>query len=217
MKTSLNVIKRWDKKILSSARERYLQSTNRALKPHSGITVLAIFAIYLFSDFLSGIKFEHESYHDLVIVFKVLLALIFVILCIFSFYYWRVFFNLRREGINTDNNLFFAESAGLYRKIFFYASTVFWLIRTIHSHIYPVYIEQEMKRLKYQLRSDYYYDVGLTVLDNFIFSILFVELLRILLPRTYSWNNKKHIAVVVLMSFVLSAFRLLALSFAGGH
>jgi len=219
MKTNLNLIRQLDKKLLASARNQYLQSKYREFKPHSGSTVIAIIFTNLFFNLLSGIRFEHESEQGFifVMIYKGLLVLLTIGASAVAFYYWRVFFTLRKEGINTDKNVFFSESAGLYRKVVFYVTLVPWFIRTIYSHLYPVIIEQEMKRLKYQLHTEYYHEVSLTVFDNIIFSILFVEFLRILVPKTATWNNKKHVAAVISMTFVLSAIRAIALNITRGH
>jgi hypothetical protein len=217
MKTILCILGQLDRKFLASARNRYLQSKYREFKPHSGSTVIAIIFTHLFFNLLSGIRFEHESGQSFFFIYKGLLALLSIGAYVFAFYYWRVFFSLRREGVNADRNLFFAESAGLYRKVVFYVTLVPWLIRTIYSHFHPTIVDQEMKRLKYQLPSEYYHEVGLTVFDNIVFSILFVEFLRILLPQTFTWNNKKHMAAVISIAFVLSAVRAIVLNFTRWH
>jgi hypothetical protein len=219
MKINFNIFGRLDGHFVASARNWYLQSKYHEFKPHAGSTVIAFISTYLFFSLLSGLRFEHESSQGpiFVIIYKGLLALLSMGAYAVAFYCWRAFFTLRREGINADKNIFFSESAGLYRKVVFYVALVPWFVRTICSQLHPMIIEQEMKRVKYQLHSEYYREIGLSVFESVVFSILFVELLRIILPQSSTWNNKKHIAVVMSMSFVLSAVRAIALNITRGH
>lgn len=219
MRIKYNILGQLDGHFVASARNWFMRLKDREFKLHSGSTVIALIATYLFFNLLSGLRFEHEARQGLifVVVYKGLLALLSIGAYAAAFYSWRVFFALRREGINTDKNIFFSESAGFYRKVVFYCALVLWFMRTIYSHLHPMIIEQEMKRLKYQLPAEYYREVGRSVIESIVFSILVVELLRIILPQSSKWDNKKHIAVVVSMSFVLSAVRAIALNITRGH
>jgi hypothetical protein len=74
-----------------------------------------------------------------------------------------------------------------------------------------------MKKLKYQLRSEYYHDTGIAILESIVFSILFIELIRIVFPNTFSWTDKKHALFVILMSLAISSFKVFALNLSSGH
>jgi hypothetical protein len=121
---------------------------------------------------------------------------------------------LRKEGVNSDKNIFFAESAGLYRKIVFYIALIPYFINTIHSRFAPaVEYRETIKIWRYASLSDLYREAGLTVFHNIILLIVSVECIRLV----YDWSNKKHIAVVLLIAAILSVFQLLVRYSISGH
>ena len=188
-------------------------------KPHSAFTVMGIMLATAMLTIMSGIRFEHEyaQANYLSYVYKILLGLLSLGAFAVAFYFWRVFFSLRREGKNNDKNLFFAESARRNRKLVFYFALPLWFIRVIYGYLNPVIIEQEMKKIKYPFYSDYIREVGLAAFDNIVYSILFVELMRILVPQTRRWTDNKHFAVVFAFSLVITAIKAIALNITRGH
>jgi hypothetical protein len=217
-----NIIKRIDSKLMNVAHDRFARAVLKLkpeAKPHSAFTVMGImFATAMFT-ILSGIRFEHEYAQTILLthIYKSLLALLSLGALAVAVYFWRVFFLLRREGKNSDKNIFFSESAGQNRKIVFYLALVPWFIRVIYDYLNPVIIEQEIKKIKYQFYSDYIREVGITSFDDIIFSILFVELMRILVPQTHKWTDKRHFAVVLALAFVMTAPKAIALNITRGH
>lgn len=217
-----NIVRRIDNKLMNVANDRFSRALSRLehdVKPHSAFTVMGIMFATAMLTILSGIRFEHEyaQANYLSYVYKILLGLLSLGAFAVAFYFWRVFFLLRREGKNNDKNLFFAESAGRNRKIVFYSALPLWLIRAIYGYLNPVIIEQEVKKIKYQFYSGYIREVGITAFDNIVFSILFVELMRILVPQTRRWTDKKHFAVVFALSLVITAIKAIALNVTRGH
>ena len=198
---------------------RALSKLQHEVKPHSAFTVMGIMFATAMLTIMSGIHFEHEyaQANLLSYVYKILLALLSLGAFAVAFYFWRVFIILRKEGKNNDKNLFFSESAGQYRKMIFYLALVPWFLRTIYVYLNPVIIEQEMLKIKYQFYSDYIRELGITSFDNIIFSILFIELMRILVPQTYKWTDKKHFAGVFALTFVTTTIKAIALNITRGH
>lgn len=215
-----NIIRRWDNKWKDSALKHYqdLRSEYKyEIKPHSAFTVLAILATTGPFSLLSSVRFENVYGQHLLVLLMGLQAIICITLYFVAYYHWRVFISLRHAGINTDNNIFFPESAGRYRKVSFYIAVALDSIRMIHSHLNPEDIRQKMRRLKFQLRSEYYHDVGLAILDSIVLSIIFVELARILFPQTFTWSSKKHAAIVIVASLIISTFKIVILYSTSGH
>ena len=217
-----NIFRRVDSKLMDVARGRFDQASTkfgREAKPHAAFTVMGIMLTTALFTFMSGIRFEREYEQTVILtrIYQGLLAVLSLGAFAVAIYFWRVYLAMRQEGKNSDINLFFAESASLNRKIVFYVALVPWLIRSIYSYLNPIIIEQEMKRLKYRFYSDYLREVGITVFDNIIFSILFVELIRILIPQTSKWNNIKHFVAVVALLLVNTTIRAIALNITRGH
>ncbi len=214
----LDIIRHIDDKMLTFTLKRYqgLQSEHgNAIKPHSFITVIAI--LVTVAPPLSGIGFENAYGQGFIDVLKVLMIAVCIALYYIGLYSWRVFFRLKSDGINNDRNLFFAESAGPYRKLAFYISFAIDFTRRIQANLHPEAIEQRMRRLKYQFRAEYYQDAGAAILESIVLSILLVEIIRIILPGTVIWSDKKHALAVIIMSVSMSSFRVFFLSLASGH
>ena len=217
-----NIIRRIDNKLMNVANDQFARALSKLkheVKPHSALTVMGIMFATAMLTIMSGIRFEHEYAQANVLsyVYKILLALSSLGAFAGAFYFWRVFFILRREGKNNDKNLFFAESAGQNRIIVFYLALVAWFLRTIYVYLNPLIIEQEMKKINYQFYSDYIRELGITFIDNIVFSILFVELMRILVPQTYKWTDKKHFALVFALTLVITTLKAIALNITRGH
>ncbi len=210
-----SIFSKLDNKLTTYIRNQYLQSNKKAdFKTHSFLTVGAIF---LTDWFLTFKGFQFQYLEDFIILYRGALVFFFLAFYVSAFYQWRVLFGLRRDGNNTDKNLFFAESAGLYRKIVFYIALVPWFIMKSYSHFQTEDIERGMEGLKYALRADFYREAGFVVFESIIFSIILVELLRIFIIRTFSWSNKMHFAIVITISISLSGLRVFLLKLVSGH
>jgi len=220
MTPNTNIIVHWHEKLLASTRKQYqdiqTQYANK-IKPHSAITVMAGFATVGPFSLLRGIAYDNLYGQTFLIVLKTSMAILCVALYVAAFYHWRVFFELRRQGISTDKNFFFAESAGLNRKIFFYIALLIDSVRSIQTYIHYEDVGQRMRRLKYQLRSDYYHNTGIAILESTVLAVLFIELMRIIFPGTFNWSDKKHLWVVVLISTSIFTLRILSLNLSSGH
>ena len=220
MTINSNIITLWDKKLIAYTLKHYqaLRSEhNQGIKPHSLITILALFGTSFLLSFMSDVMFENVYGQGFIVVLRGLMGAVCIVAYFAAFYHWRVLWILRKDGIDTDKNLFFAESAGRSRKSVFYIVLALDIVRRIQSYLHPEEIGQQMRRLKYQLRSEYYHDVGIAVLDSIILSILFIEFMRIIYPGSFSWSDKKHIVVVSLMPLAISSFKIFALNLTSGH
>lgn len=220
MTTNSNIVTLWDKKLIAYTLKHYqdLRSEhNQEIKPHSLITVFALFGTSFLLGFMSDVMFKNVYGQGFIVVLRGLMGAVCIAAYFAAFYHWRVLWTLRKEGVNTDKNLFFAESAGRERKIVFYIALALDIVRRIQSHLHPEEIGQQLRRLKYQLRSEYYHDVGIAVLDSIVLSILFIEFIRIIYPGSFSWSDKKHIVAVSLMSLAISSFKIFALNLTSGH
>jgi hypothetical protein len=215
-----NVIGRLDKKLTAYALDQY-QDRNSAnthgLKPHSIITTITGAGLLVALGTFFQITFDNAYGHGFMILFKSVLVIFFIAISIATFYQWRVLFSLRRAGLNADKNLFFNESTGIYRKAAFYIALTFNIITTIHSRLYPEDLGQHLRRLKFQLRSEYYHDASILIIDSILFSILWIEVMRISFAGPSTWSNKKAAAVLILSSFSFSGIRVFFLSLASGH
>ena len=210
MNTDTNIFSKLDNKIITKITNAYLKSTKEVeFKTHSFVTLFAIFLTDLLLTF-SGMQFHF--FKDFMILYNGTLALFCLVLYVYAFYLWRVLFSLRKEGLNTDKNLFFAESANLYRKIVFYIALIPLFIIKIIKYLKPEDVEQDMGRLKYVLRADFYHAAGFDVLESIVFAIVLVETMRIIFVKTFSWSNKTHFVVVFLIAFSLSIIRVTILS-----
>jgi hypothetical protein len=192
------------------------QYTNK-IKPHSTITAMAYFATVGSVSLLRGLTYNNIYGQTFLIMLKTSMAVLCVAIYVAAVYHWRVFFELRRQGVNTDKNFFFAESAGLYRKIFFYISLLIDYVRIIQNYIHYENIGQHMRRLKYQLRSEYYHNIGIAIMESTVLAILFIELMRLIFPGTFNWGDKKHFWVVALIAVSLSTLKILSLNSSSGH
>ena len=220
MTDNANIFIHWDTKLAAYTLKHYhdLRSEyKQVIKPHSLITILALFGTSGLFGFMSDIRFENAYGQSFIVILKGITGIFCIAAYIAAYYHWRVFWTLRKEGVNSDKNLFFSESAGRYRKIVFYIALALDIVRRIQSYLHPEEVRQQLRRLKYQLRSEYYHDVGIAVLDSIVLSILFIELMRIIYPGTFSWSDKKHIVVVIVMSLAISSFKIFALNLTSGH
>lgn len=210
----MNIFSKLDKRLRLYFRNQYLQSTAEAdLKPHSFFAVGAV----IVTDWVLSYGIQFEYWKDFMVLYRLVLVLFCLSLYVMTFYYWRILFNLREEGLNADKNLFFAESADLPRKVVFYIAFAQWLIMTIYSHFYKSDIGTRMAKLQYALRADYYREVGFAVIESIVFAILLVEILRTFIVKTFLWDNKLHFVIVAVVATLISAIRILGLKLASGH
>jgi len=210
MKLNSNIILRWHRTLSDSIRTTYTSPKVNGIKPHSFFTVLAALSTDLFLFMMKSMTFQNKYLIVFGIAYQTVCILMISGLYIYAFYCWKVYLNLRRENIIKDNNLFFSESAGLYRKTLFYFALASQYILELRSH-------PDFGEIRYQLRVDFYREAGITILESAIFSILIIELSRILFPKTFSWSNKTHYAVVIITAIAMSGLRVAALNFASGH
>lgn len=212
-----NIILKWHRKLNDSIHATYTSPKVSGIKTHSVFTILAIFLTDTAPMFFNSMNYQNKYFQTFALIFKAAYILAIIWVYIYAFFCWRVYLNLRREGRTNDKNIFFAESAGVYRKVIFYLALVPELIIDLNSHLHPNQTAQQMDRLRYQLRSEFYREAGIDVLKTIIFSILIVELSRLLFPKTFSWSSRTHAAVVIVTAIVLSCLRVTALNFASGH
>ena len=187
------------------------------MKPHSVFTILAILAADSAPIIFNSMRYQDKYFQAFSLIYKAAYISVTMWLSLYALYCWSVYINLRRTGSNQDKNLFFAESARFYRKVLFYIALVPLFMIDIHSRLHPKSIAEQMNKLRYQLRSDFYRDAALAVLETIMLSIVLVELSRLLFPKTSAWSDKKHAAVVIATAVVLSGLRVTALKFASGH
>jgi hypothetical protein len=217
MKLNSNIILKWHHKLNDSIHATYTSPKASGMKPHSFFTILAIFMTDTAPVFFNSMNYQTKYFQTFALIYKSAYLLAIICLCIYAIYCWKVYLNLRREGRTNDKNIFFAESAGICRKVIFYLALVPELIINFSSRLHPENTAQQMDRLRYQLQSEFYREAGIDVLKTIIFSILIVELSRLLFPKTFSWSNRTHVAVVIVTAIVLSCLRVTALNFASGH
>jgi len=217
MESNLNILRKWNSKLGDSIRASYTNPIIVGSKPHSVFTILAIFMTDTASIFINSINYQNTYLQTLALIYKSAYFFALICLWIYALYCWQVYLKLRREGRIKDKNIFFSESAEIYRKSIFYLALVPEIILNVSSRLNPENTSEQMNKLRYQLRSEFYREAGIDILKTIIFSILIVELSRLLFPKTLSWSNKTHAAVVIVTSIVLSCLRIAALNFASGH
>jgi hypothetical protein len=136
-------------------------------------------------------------------------SLIFgIMISIAALYEWRHFFSLRRRGLNHDQNLFFEESAGKYRKLAFYVCLPSLVVMELF-HI------GASKDLRYLFKADFYLLLGVTIFKDVLGMVVSIELLRIGIPSAAMWSNRKHLALVISFSVLVSVLSAIGLGLRG--
>lgn len=208
------IFRQLDETIIKFVRGHYPKpSEQKDIKPHSIITIIAIF----FSTSSLSPFFWVDETHNLQTFFaayRIVFAFFCLALYIFAYYAWRIYFMMRKEGVISDKNVFFSESAGLYRKIVFYAALIPYFANKAYYRFAPAAEYHEtINKWRYASLPDLFHEAGTTFFQNAIFLIVTVECLRLI----YTWSNRKHAAVVVLITVFLSAFQLAVRYSISGH
>jgi hypothetical protein len=208
-----NIFRQLDDKLISFVRGHFPDPTEKKdIKPHSIITVIAIF--FSTSSLSPFFWSEDSNLQTFFFLYRLAFALFCLILYVSVFYSWRVYFILRKEGISSHKNMFFAESAGLFRKLVFYIALLPYFINVAHYRFAPAREYHEtVNTWRYASLSVVYHEASLTLFYNLVFLIITVECLRLI----YTWSNKKHLAIVLLITTILSAFQLMVRYFISGH
>ena len=210
MGLNTNFIRELDSKLLDSIRARYTNPKILGTKPHSIFTVLALILTKSMPVYFMSMHHQNVYFHNFALIFNGACTTGLIGLYIYAFYCWRVYLDLRNTHINTDKNMFFAESTGLYRKFLFYPA----LATEIILKFFP---RPDFDQIRYQLRADFYHETWIIIFDSVAWSILIIELSRILFSNTFSWSDKKHYGVVIVTAAVMSGLQVAALNFASGH
>ena len=196
-------LKKADDRILSFVRKHYRQNLNdpTPYKFHSISTIVAVgLSINSISPFFYN---GYDTFGNLFTGFRIVYALLLIALYINTYYDWRVFFELRKEDVISDKNLFFSESANLPRKIGFYVALVIDTIHTLRSRVIPADFQETLKKARFATRTDFIQDAGQTFVINLSFAIIAVECLRLLYNKSFSWTNRKHLTIVSLITVTL--------------
>ncbi len=201
----MKIIKYLDDKLMNVINKLSHNSDDLTFKSHSFVTTFAIAipwnAISLFKDQ------SNETIPKILIISSIVFG---VASSIGAFYEWRYFLNLRKIGKRKDKNLFFDESAGLYRKLAFYLALFIYFI-------FDLLKIGRWDNLQYLVKADFYRLLGLNIFKIIFIVIVLVELSRIFLPQTVKWSNKKHLFWVIFLSAIISALQTILLSFVSGH
>jgi hypothetical protein len=184
-----------DSKIINYFKMRYIKSPVKAY----GERILLLVAIFLIPNL-----FEEAG------GFKIFWSALILYLSICDIYCWRVFFILKKEGINPEEPLFFTKSANNFRKALFFFSII------------PLLFEKKIRQytspdMTYALRADFYHMALIEIILSFFMAIIFVEIGRIVFPSTSSWNQCKHYAVVLIVTLIVSVLRIILLNMISGH
>jgi hypothetical protein len=199
----INFLNKLDCWLLLRAARSYKNTRGHVRKPHSATLLLAVGIFYLS-------RLYAEPYFAFIVYIKYAIILYGILVVILSLYQWRWFLRLRGKGINHDSNLFFDESAGVTRKILFFAALF------VYSIISSFDLDQ-VEEWKYLLRAEFYSKMSIYVLSNFAFSILLIESLRLIFPKMADWRNGKHAVSVVILATLLSLLQYWAFSNISGH
>ena len=201
----MGIIRKIDNKLMELI-TKHRSSQDNVFKPRSFITIFAFMFSYFAITFLE----------DISTIFPKILIICFLsfglVCAVMATYEWRYFFSLRKKGLNQDRNYFFEESAGKYRKIAFYISLLIFILLGIFKVGNIKSID-----LKYILRSDFYQILSLNILRYVFWTIVLVELVRILFPSAAKWSNRKHLLVVILLSLTFSVLQFITLKILSGH
>ena len=210
-------LKKADDRILSFVRKHYRQNLNAATpyKLHSISTFVAVgLSINSISPFFYN---GYDTFGSLFSAFRVVYALFLLALYINTYYYWRVFFELRKEGVIPDKNLFFSESANLPRKITFYLALVIDTIHILRYHVIPTDLQGPLRKIRFATRAEFIQDAGQTFFYNLVFAIITVECVRLMYSKSFTWSNAKHIAIVMLSTVIFSIVQLFSRYYFSGH
>ena len=210
-------LKKADNQFLSYVRKGYQKNLN-APTPYKLHSISTIVAVGLSINSISPFFYNgYDTFGNLFTAFRVVYALFLIGLYITTYYYWRVFFELRKEGVISDKNLLFSESANLSRKIAFYIALAINTIHALRSKVIPTDLQGTLRKIRFATRAEFIQDAGQTIFYNFIFAIIAVECVRLMYKKSFSWTNSKHYAIVSLITIVFSAIQLFFRYSFSGH
>ena len=210
-------LKKADDRILLFVRKHYRQNLNDP-SPYKFHSISTIVAVSLSINSISPFFYNgYDEFGNFFTAFRLVYALFLTALYINTYYDWRVFFELKKDGVISDKNLFFSESANLPRKIAFYIALVLDTIHTLRSHLIPSDFQETLKKVRFATRADFIQDAGQTFVINLAFAIIALECLRLLYNKSFSWSDRKHLTVVSLITITISFIQLFLRYYLSGH
>lgn|SRR5574337_351969 len=210
-------LKKADDRILSFVRKHFRQNLN-APTPYKLHSISTIVAVGLTINSISPFFYNgYDTFGNFFTAFRVVYALFLIALYINTYYYWRVFFELKKEGVVSDKNLFFSESANLQRKITFFLALVIDTIHILRSQVIPTDLQGTLRKIRFATRAEFIQDAGQTIFHNLIFAIIVVECVRLMYSKSFSWTNAKHFRIVALITIIFSVVQLFFRYYFSGH
>jgi len=210
-------LKKADDRFLSFVRKHFRQNL-KAPTPYKLHSISTIVAVGLSINSISPFFYNgYDAFGNLFTAFRVVYALFLIALFINTYYYWRVFFELRKEGVVSDKNLFFSESANLQRKIAFFVALVIDTIHILRSQVIPADLQGTLRKIRFATRTEFIQDAGQTIFYNLLFAIIAVECVRLMYSKSFSWTNAKHLTIVMLITFIFSVVQLFSRYYFSGH
>jgi hypothetical protein len=210
-------LKKVDKRFLLYVQKGYQKNLN-ATMPYKLHSISTIVAVGLSINSISPLFYNgYDTFGNLFTVFRVVYALFLIVLYINAYYCWRVFFDFRKQGLTSDRNLFFSESANLLRKIIFYPALMFYTVQTFRSDVIPHNYRESVLKIRFATRTEFIQDAGGTFISNLLFAIVAVECIRLLYNKSCSWTNAKHFMITALITTVFSVTQLFFRYYFSGH
>lgn len=210
-------LKKADDRILSFVRKHYRQNLN-APTPYKLHSISTFIAVGLsINSILPFFYNGYDTFGNLFTTFRVVYGLFLIALYIDTYYYWRVFFEFRKEGVVTDKNLFFSESAKLPRKIAFFVALVIDSVHILRSQVIPADLQGTLKKIRFATQAEFIQDAGQIIFYDLIFGIIAVECIRLMYSKSFSWTNAKHFTIVTLITIVFSVVQLFSRYYFSGH
>ncbi len=210
-------LKKADDRILTFVRKHYRQNLS-APTPYKLHSISTFVAVGLSINSISPFFYNgYDTFGNLFAVFRVIYGLFLIALYINTYYYWRVFFELRKEGVVSDKNLFFSESANLPRKIAFFVALVIDTIHILRSQVIPTDLQVTLRKIRFATQAEFIQDAGQTIFYNLIFAIIAVECVRLMYSKSFSWTNAKHFRIVALITIIFSVVQLFSRYYFSGH
>ncbi len=210
-------LKKADDRILSFVRSGYLKNL-QAPTPYKLHSISTIVAVGLSINSISPFFYNgYDTFGDWFTVYRLVYGLFLIALYANAIYFWRVFFELNKDGMISVKNFFFSESANLLRKITFYVALVLDTIHTFRSDVIPRDYRDTVLKARFATRAEFIQDAGLTLIYNLAFAIIAVECLRLLYIKSFSWSNRKHLAIVSLIAIIISVIQVFFRYYFSGH
>ncbi len=217
LKTQRTQLKKIDEQLLAFERNAFRKNLNEPpiYKLHAISIIVAVgLSINSISPFFYN---GYDTFGNWFFVFRVVYALFLIALYVNAVYSCRVYFELRKEGLISDRNYFFSESANLTRKIAFYIALVIDTIHTLRSRVIPENFHETLNKARFATRADFIRDAGQTFVINLAFAIIAVECLRLIYSKSFSWSNRKHFTIISLITITLSFIQLFFRYYFSGH